>query len=365
MYRLIWHQVFSDFGNLHFRPNGRTEKIAIKQNLSGKGVRVEFSNKYDHVAMQVIRARVSTAPDMANARLLTLDNQTTFEISGGQSLWSDLTQLEVPHKSSLYFELEIANETNDLSTSAHDFSTQIYQTNITDFGMNYVYGITSIALQTEDRGSTVAFFGDSLTNQGYYTDGATRWLYGHLEGVTAINQGISGNRLLLPGTSNSEWKNSFGQPAVDRFKHLVSYHPDVAVILIGNNDLYQVGSKNKEELPTANQMKAAYTRIINEALAAGITPILVTLTPFEGALSGEENAWSPDKEAIRREINQWLRQGEGTIDLDRFVRDASDPRKLAEAFDSGDHLHFSEKGGKKIGEFIAKQLSEFIKGVGG
>lgn len=365
MYRLIWHQVFSNYGNLHFKPNGRTEKIAIKQNLSGKGVRVEFSNKYDHDTMKVIRAQVSTDPNMAKASLLTLDNQSTFEIPGGQSLWSDLAQLEVPHKSSLYFELEIANESNDLATSAHNFSTKIFETNITDFGMNYIYGITSIALQTEDRGATVVFFGDSLTNQGYYTDAATRWLYEHLEGVTAINQGISGNRLLLPGTSDSEWRNSFGQPAVERFKQLVSYHPDVAVILIGDNDLYQVGAENKEELPTTNQMKAAYTRIVNEALAAGIAPILVTLTPFKGAMSDEKEAWSPEKEVIRREVNQWIRQSKGMIDLDCFVRATSDPRKLAEEYDSGDHLHFSEKGGAKIGEFIAKQLSEFVKGVGG
>lgn len=365
MYRFIWHQVFSNYGNLHFKPNGRTEKITIKQNLSGKGVRVEFSNKYDHVAMKVIRAQVSTAPNMTNACPLKLDNQSSFEIPGGQSLWSDLSLLDIPLRSSLYIDLEIANETNDLATSAHNFSTQIYQTSITDFGMNYVYGITSIALQTEDRGATVAFFGDSLTNQGYYTDGATRWLYEHLDGVSAINQGLSGNRLLLPGTSDSEWKNSFGRPAVDRFKYLVSYHPDVAVILTGDNDLYQVGAENKEELPTANQMKAAYTWIVNEALAAGITPILVTLTPFKGAMSDEKEAWSTEKEVIRREVNQWIRLSEGMIDLDRFVRDASDPRKLAEEYDSGDHLHFSEKGGAKIGEFMAKQLSGFVKGVGG
>lgn len=363
MYRMIWHQVFSNYGNLHFKPNGRTEKITIKQNISGKGVRVEFSNKYDQAAMSVIRASVTTNPQMVNASPITLNNQATFEIPAGQSLWSDLAILDVPLKSALYFELEIRNDVNDLATSANNYSTQIFETNIHDFGMNYVYGMTSVSILTEKSGSTVAFFGDSLTNQGYYADNATKGLYDHIDGITTINEGISGNRLLLPGTSDSEWNAGFGEPAVERFSQLVRYRPDAAVVLIGNNDLYQVGAENRNELPTAAQMIAALSRIVNEATVAGITPILVTLTPFKGAISDEKEAWSKEKEAIRSEANQWIRQKNLMIDLDCFVRDASDPEKLAEQYDLGDHLHFSEKGGAAIGTYMAKEISELLKEV--
>lgn len=361
MYRMIWHQVFSNYGNLHFKPNGRTEKIAIKQNISGKGIRVEFSNKYDQTAMSVIRASVATNPQMANARPLTLNKQAAFEIPAGQSLWSDLTTIDVPLKSTLYFQLEIRNDVNDLATSAHNFSTQIFETNILDFGMNYVYGMTSVAILTETSGHTIAFFGDSLTNQGYYADNATKGLYDHIEGVTTINEGISGNRLLLPGTSDSEWNASFGPPAVERFSQMVRYRPDVAVILIGDNDLYQVGSDNRTEMPTATKMITALKCILNEAVVAGLTPILVTLTPFKGAISNGKAAWSEEKEIIRKAVNQWIRQKNLMIDLDRFVRDAADPRKLAEQYDSGDHLHFSETGGAAIGAYMAKEISELLK----
>lgn len=364
MYRFIWHQAFSDYGNLHFKPNDRVEKIAVRQNISGKGIRVEFSNKYDQDTMTIIRAEVATNPKMDNACPITLNGQTEFEIPSGESLWSDCTRITVPLKASLYFELEIANASNDLATSAHNFSNKIFETTITDFGTNYVYGITSIALQTETKGATIAFFGDSLTNQGYYTDSAAEWLYQNFEGTTTINEGISGNRLLLPGTSDSEWRNSFGQPAVVRFSQLINYRPDVVVILIGDNDLYQAGSENKYELPTPIQVKTALTRIVNAALVAGITPILVTLTPFKGALSNGKEAWSQEKEGIRNEINQWIRKKEGMIDLDGFVCDASDPSRLAEHYDSGDHLHFSERGGEKIGSYVAEQLSELVKGRG-
>lgn len=361
MYRTIWHQVFSNYGNLHFKPNGRTEKITIKQNLSGKGIRVEFSNRYDREEMKVIRAKVATNPDMDKACQLTLNNQTTFEIPGGHALWSDCAKIDVPLRSTLYFELEIANSSNDLATSAHNFSHGVFETNVTDFGMNYIYGITSIALQTEEAGSTIAFFGDSLTNQGYYTDAATEWLANHVDGITTINEGISGNRLLLPGTSDSEWNNSFGRPAVDRFKELIRYQPNAVVVLIGDNDLYQADAEHTYEMPAPTEMKTALSCIINEALVAGITPVLVTLTPFKGALAKEKEAWSQEKEALRNELNQWIRQNKWMIDLDYFVRDKAEPSKLAEEYDSGDHLHFSKTGGKKIGNYLAKQVYELLQ----
>lgn len=358
---MIWHQVFSNYGNLNFKPNDRIEKMTIKQNISGKGARVEFSNKYDHESMKVIRARISTDPEMVNASPITLNNQDSFEIPAGQSLWSDFSKIDVPLKSSLYLELEIKNNSNHLATSAHTFSDKIFQTNVADFDMNFVYGITTVALLTETKGITVAFFGDSLTNQGYYTDSATQWLYDHMEGVTAINEGISGNRLLLPGTSDSEWNNSFGQAAVERFSHLVNYRPDVVVVMIGDNDLYQVGATNMDELPTAIKAITALERIKNETIVAGIQPILVTLTPFKGAVSREVEAWSPEKELIREEINRWIRKNEKMIDLDQYVCDRSDPCRLAEYYDSGDHLHFSEEGGTKIGAYMAEQIAELLK----
>ncbi|WP_427814721.1 GDSL-type esterase/lipase family protein (plasmid) [Enterococcus sp. 22-H-5-01] len=361
MYQLIWHQVFSNYHNLSFAPNNRTETLRIKQNLSGDGVRVEFSNRYDKESMKMKWAKVSTDPQMANAIFLTLNKEQAFAIPAGQSGWSDVAEINVPAKANIYIALEVMNEANNLATSAHSFSDQIFQTNIDDFSTNFVYGITSVALQTEKHGVTIGFFGDSLTNQGYYADAATISLYENLEGVSAINEGISGNRLLLPGTSQSEWKDSFGQSAVERFSHLVKYHPDAAVVLIGDNDLYQVGTDNQAEMPTAVQMITALQRIKNEATVSGILPIFVTLTPFKDALSGEKEAWSSEKETIRNQVNDWIREQKNRIDLDRFTKDVSDSRKLAPQFDSGDHLHFSISGGKLIGSFMAEQIIHLLK----
>ena len=141
----------------------------------------------------------------------------------------------------------------------------------------------------------------------------------------------------------------------------MKYQPDIAVVLIGDNDLYQVGFDNLNEMPKTTSVITALKRIKNQAIVANITPILVTLTPFKGALSGNNEAWTAGKEIVRNEVNDWIRKEKMMIDLDKFVRDENDQRKLSEQFDSEDHLHFSKSGGKIIGEFMAKQIVNLLE----
>jgi lysophospholipase L1-like esterase len=46
-------------------------------------------------------------------------------------------------------------------------------------------------------------------------------------------------------------------------------------------------------------------------------------------------------------VNAWIRGGgafAGVIDFDEAVRDPADPRRLAAAHDTGDHLHLTPTG---------------------
>ncbi|EAC5359659.1 g-d-s-l family lipolytic protein, partial [Listeria monocytogenes] len=55
-------------------------------------------------------------------------------------------------------------------------------------------------------------------------------------------------------------------------------------------------------------------------------------------------------------FNQWLMTQENTIDINDMVRDPSDKTRLASAFDSGDHLHFSQTGGEILGKAVAEKI---------
>jgi lysophospholipase L1-like esterase len=97
------------------------------------------------------------------------------------------------------------------------------------------------------------------------------------------------------------------------------------------------------------QLIAGYRQLIEQARVHGLRIVGATLPPFEGALAGTplEGHHSPAKEALRQQINRWLRGTDAfdaVVDLDRVLRDPGHPTRLRPAYDSGDHLHPSDAG---------------------
>ena len=96
------------------------------------------------------------------------------------------------------------------------------------------------------------------------------------------------------------------------------------------------------------------------AVDEGIT--VATLPPFAGALPDtpmEPTYWSPEKDALRRALNEWLRTAEfhdGLADLDQTLSARDDDMRLAPAFDSGDHLHPGAEGNRAMAEAVAMTL---------
>ena len=62
---------------------------------------------------------------------------------------------------------------------------------------------------------------------------------------------------------------------------------------------------------------------------------------------------------IRHEINEWIRttdEIDGFIDLDKAMRNPNDIDAMLPIYDSGDHLHPSEEGAKRMAEEFLKFL---------
>ena len=65
------------------------------------------------------------------------------------------------------------------------------------------------------------------------------------------------------------------------------------------------------------------------------------------------DAW---REEVRAGVNEWMRAGAGgmaeVIDLDAAVRDPADSMRFVPEYDSGDNLHPSLAGSKRMAEVI-------------
>lgn len=362
MKQVVWHQIFSNYHNLHFQLNDKREILRIRQNVSAKYISVEISNEYDEVPLKVKKILLSNTSSFSNSVEMTLGGSSRFVVNPGKRVWTDSIPYEVSKGSDLFFSLDLENEINMLATSANLFSDYIVKSNVVVDGMNFIYGITSVSFDNVKNVKRIGFFGDSLTNQAYYSDFTWKYLSVNHPNLVTFNSGISGNRLLLRGTANSRWRDSFGMAGTDRFKaDVLDYSPNIVVSMIGVNDLVHPGTGSPiSELPTSNALIEGYKTIIGQTEKIGKTFIPLTVTPFYGTINHEKNSWSERKEEIRLVVNKWLLKQPNTIDLAKFVEDPNDNRKLNALIDRGDSLHFSKNGGDIIGKYLASRIEKYL-----
>ena len=205
----------------------------------------------------------------------------------------------------------------------------------------------------------VVGFGDSITDgNGSTPDADRRWpdyLAARLRGTAVVNAGISGARLL---------GDRMGVNAAARFELDVLSQPGAhtAIVLMGINDIGWPQSifAPQEPLMTADRMIAVYRQLIAQAHARKVRIIGATLLPFEGTQI--DGYYTPAKDAVRRQVNQWIRESkefDAVVDLDALLRDPDHPSRMQQRYDSGDHLHPGDAGYEAIAAEAARILSRY------
>ena len=175
-----------------------------------------------------------------------------------------------------------------------------------------------------------------------------------------MNEGIGGNRILHDGAGTS---------ALARFDRDVLSHPGVSslIILLGVNDIgfprvrmselkipNVAGNQFASERVSAEEIIWGLRQLIARAHEHGIKVYGATIMPFDGT-----NSYDAEGEAIRGDVNRWIRSANAfdrVFDFDELVRDPEHPSRLRAAFDSGDHIHPNPAGYKAMADAIGLYL---------
>jgi lysophospholipase L1-like esterase len=217
--------------------------------------------------------------------------------------------------------------------------------------------LARVEITAPEQTGAVVTLGDSIT-EGFNStpDTNNRWP-DHLARRFAaqklrmgvLNVGIGGNRLLTDGV---------GVNALARFDRDVLAESGVThvVVLEGINDL-GLASRSQAPLPTAADVIAAHTQLIERAHARGLKIYGGTLTPYEGTTIA--GYWSQEGEATRQAVNQWIRTSkayDAVIDFEAATRNPTQPTWFLSQVDSGDHLHPGDLGYKAMAEAVRLEL---------
>jgi lysophospholipase L1-like esterase len=352
--------------------SNHTLRMIPRVSLGGSRLRVRISNACGSRPLSIGAAtvglrRAGPALVPGSNRRLTFGGEPRATIAAGALIVSDPVELAVAPLSDLAVSVHLpqelpasfgitgryARQTNYVSPPGDFAGDEVMPVGRLTDDWYFVCGVDVVA--PPSTGAIVAL-GDSLTDANISThDGHHSWpsqlarrLAARPGGrpMAVMNQGLGGNRIL---------HDIRGDSGLRRFDRDVLAQPGVThvIIMLGTNDLRNRWRKPEEEV-TAPQMVAGLQQFAVRGRARGITVIAATLTPFENEtfLPG---AWTPEREAIRQAVNDWLRKTDvfdAIVDFDRALRDPGHPTRMLPIYDCGDHLHQSDLGYRAMGDAI-------------
>lgn len=354
----------------------QTLRQFVHVSVGGPRVRVVFSNAFGTRPLAIGGAHVAlrdkgSSIAAGTGRPLTFSGSAAATVPPGAVLISDPVSLTVPAFADLAVDLFLPGDTSASPSplTVHSGSRQVNYASApgSHLGAADLPGATPLPawlflgrvdVTAPESVNAIVALGDSITD-GYNStpDTNNRWPDHLAQRLAAVgrptgilNLGIDGNRVLADGA---------GISALARFDRDVIAPPGVTHVFVleGINDLGLPGLFKDGPRPTAAELIAGHRQLIARAHAKGLKIFASTLLPYEATTI--PGYYTSEGEAIRQELNQWLRTSreyDGIVDFDAVMRDPTQPGRMLAKYDSGDHLHPSDAGYKAMAEAIELAL---------
>jgi len=367
----VWGKHFLFPSNVPSVLHDQTVRQVARVSLGGPRLRIVLSNAYGRQPLRLGRATVALADEpgavlAGSLRSVTFGGREGATLAAGASLVSDPVDLPVAGLARVAVSLYLpaatpvdtfhwdGRQTGWIVPGDQTSAVRIETGSAPSQATTARLLLSGIQVEAPQAAWAVAVIGDSITDGATATlDRDSRWpdfLAQRLapQGAAVINAGISGARLLSDG---------MGVNALARLERDVLAQPGVqsVIVLLGINDIAWPGTAFEPDggRPTLEELTAGYRQLAEQARSHGMRVIGATLPPFEGALPGTplDDYYHPAKDALRREVNEWLRRSgafDAVVDFDAALRDPANRRRMRPAFDSGDHLHPGDEGNRAM-----------------
>lgn len=333
--------------------------------FSGSKVRITLDNYCGTETVTISKATLLVGNRFYE---LSFGGLMSTEMAAGSNSVSDELEVDINRDDTVYVSIYLGDYTlmrssvvamgplsgGQYSVGDHttDMELPIKLTRNTDV----YYFLSNLSLYTDANNRAIVCYGDSITAQDW-PDYLTMML---TKGNTSIiRRATSGSRILR------EYDNityeSYGLKGTNRFNHEVpSDGADTVIIQQGINDIiHPVGVevnpfRPMSDLPTVEELIEGYKWYIEQARALGYRVLGGTLLPIEGW-----RTYAPFRDEIKDAFNDWIRTTDlldGYIDYDVALRNPDRPQAFLPEYDSGDHLHPSAAGYKRMAEETYKYV---------
>lgn len=221
------------------------------------------------------------------------------------------------------------------------------------------YFLSNVSILTHKENRTIVCYGDSITAQDWPDELSLRCFRDGYQHTAIIRRATSGSRILRE--YHCLTYESYGLMGSNRFHHEVPTDgADTVIIQQGINDIiHPVGEKVNvfrpmSDLPTVQELIDGLKTYIAQARSYGYKVYVGTLLPMGGWRTD-----APFRQELRHAYNDFIRSTDlidGCIDFDKAVRDPENPDWFLPEYDSGDHLHPSAAGYRRMAMEIPAEL---------
>ncbi|MGW2384796.1 SGNH/GDSL hydrolase family protein [Streptomyces sp. NPDC001658] len=338
----------------------RGHRLVVRTSVGGSDLRIRLTNAFGDRAVTFDGVHAGLRKEGAalmpgSNRPLTFDGARSVTVPAGRTVLSDPLPGRLPAATDLVISFDtpeatgpvsghwMAMQTSYLGEVGHTAEEGAAAWTRTTGSWFY---LDAVSVRAEPGTGAVVALGDSITD-GWQstTDTNRRWpdylarrlkrADTDIKGVA--NAGISSNKVLTDGG---------GQSALNRLDRDVLSQPGLRTVFLfeGVNDIKAAPGITAEDLIDG------YRTIAERAHAAGKCVVAATVAPFKGW-----SEWSPAAEAVRQDVNAFIRDSgefDAVTDFDRILRSPYDPARILPVFDGGDHLHPNDKGMQAMADAV-------------
>ena len=222
-----------------------------------------------------------------------------------------------------------------------------------------VYFLSNVSVYTEKKNRALVCYGDSITAQDWPDYLQLRCKEEGYDSTSIIRRATSGSRILREYSCLTY--ESYGLKGSRRFDYEVPTDgADAVLIQQGINDIiHPVGEevniyRPMSDLPTVEELIEGLKTYIKSAREMGLKVYVGTLIPMGGWRTD-----APFRQEMRNAFNDFIRTTDlidGCVDFDKALEDPDRPNYFLPEYDSGDHLHPSAAGYKRMAMEVPKEL---------
>ncbi len=380
----VWGQAHSALSFFYYPSCKKTYRLVIKSAVSGKKVKLELSNECAKNDVEIDSVTVAKCDKNGNFtsdfKALTVNSQKSFSIPKGKVVTTDEVELDI--SAGEYFcvsayatkgALRSGNLIDDakLITVKGDVTTQKKienQPRIRDSVRKFASKalrmyfhkpiplFQAVQVLNETDASSIIVFGDSISQQGYWTNMfADRIRKEYFGRYSVVNKSIMGNRLLFDYHKMFIAKGLFGTGGLNRLERDVLNYDDCeyVILALGTNDFLQYGtiSAPKSQKPTVEQFFEGVVEF-NEILKKHGKKLIV----FNILNFGEAFDSRPEKEEMVMRFNKMLSENahlfHGVYDQASLCVNPEKPNCTKKEYLGKDYIHPNKTGGKIVADNV-------------